>query len=34
MMVATHRADNACQLNDTLNRLDSVKDYRLSPTGE
>lgn len=34
MMIATQRSANAGRLKDTLNRLESVKEYQLSPTGD
>jgi putative Mg2+ transporter-C (MgtC) family protein len=34
MVIATHRSTNAGKLKDTLNRLESVKEYQISPTGD
>lgn len=34
MMIATQGSANAGKLKDTLNRLDSVQEYQLSPTGD
>jgi len=34
MVIATHRSANAGKLKDTLNGLESVKEYQLSPTGD
>jgi putative Mg2+ transporter-C (MgtC) family protein len=34
MVIASHRSANAGKLKDTLNRLESVKEYQISPTGD
>jgi putative Mg2+ transporter-C (MgtC) family protein len=34
MVIATHRSANAGKLKDTLNQLESVKEYQISPTGD
>ena len=34
MVIRTDRADNARTLTETLSRLDSVKEFRISPTGD
>jgi len=34
MVIRTTRADNASKLTDALNKVDSVKEFRLSPTGD
>lgn len=34
MVIRTNRADNAKKLTDALKALDSVKEFRLSPTGD
>jgi putative Mg2+ transporter-C (MgtC) family protein len=34
MVIASHRSTNAGKLKDTLNRLESVKEYQISPTGD
>jgi putative Mg2+ transporter-C (MgtC) family protein len=34
MVIRTNRAENAGKLSESLNRLDAVKEFRLSPTGD
>lgn len=34
MVIRTNRADHATRLADTLGKLDSVKEFRVSPTGD
>ena len=34
MVIRTTRADNASKLTDALNKVESVREYRLSPTGD
>jgi hypothetical protein len=34
MVIRTNRADNASKLIGALNQVPSVKEYRLSPTGD
>jgi putative Mg2+ transporter-C (MgtC) family protein len=34
MVIRTNRADNASKLIQALNKIDSVKEYRVSPTGD
>jgi len=34
MVIRTNRADNASKLTSALNKLDSVKEFRISPTGD
>ena len=34
MVIRTNRADNASKLTDALNKVEAVKEYRLSPTGD
>jgi len=34
MVIHTNRADNASKLTSALNKLDSVKEFRISPTGD
>jgi len=34
MVIRTTRADNASKLTNALNKVESVRGYRLSPTGD
>ena len=34
MVIRTNRADNASKLTNALNKVEAVKEYRLSPTGD
>jgi putative Mg2+ transporter-C (MgtC) family protein len=34
MVIRTHRPDNLSNLTDALKRIDSVKEFRVSPTGD